>query len=340
MAKMVAMEYANWQHPGDAPDVNDPNAVSLPFLRTFEPWIGHSYAGGTGSGSGNNQESSSEAMQSWLGLVLLGQALNDPAMTSAGIMGYTMESKAVQEQYFNNAPDSTNPDGTAFPTAFASPGGVPHSNVGINFDGAKVYATYFGTSPEYILGIQSLPIWPSLDYLGRNSTAAAAATANLLAERNVYYNQAATNPNYNPASPGVYNTFASFDSPNGFGGTDWLNIALGFQATYDPQATADEYARIIAEQTPTADQGTTGLYYFMDSSYQTYGNRDYSAHFSVPLGGVYSHGSDSTTMSNTLTYMAYNPGPTAETVEGARQQQRRDRHLRRPARVQRGHALQ
>ncbi len=315
MAEMVAMEYANWLHPGDTPDVNDAAAGSLPFLRTFEPWIGHSYAGGTGSGGGNNEESSSEAIQSWVGMVLLGQALNDPALTSAGMMGYTMESRAIEEQWFNNAPGATDSDGTTFPSTFANSQGVPNSNVGINFDGGKVYATYFGANPEYILGIQSLPIWPSLDYLGQDSTAAAAAIVNMLAERNVYYNNAANNPNYNPADPGTYNTFASFDSPDGFGGTDWLNIALGFQATYDPQATADEYARIIAEQTPTATAGTTGLYYYIDHSYQTYGNRDWDYHLSVPLGGVYTHGSDDTTMSNTRTYMAYNPGTTAETVE-------------------------
>jgi len=75
-------------------------------------------------------------------------------MTSAGLMGCTMESKAAEEQWFNNASGSTNPDGTALPSTFASAQGIPHSNVGINFDGAKVYATYFGTSPEYILGIQ------------------------------------------------------------------------------------------------------------------------------------------------------------------------------------------
>jgi endoglucanase Acf2 len=315
MAKMVAMQYANWLHPSDTPDVNDPNAISLPFLRTFEPWIGHSYAGGTGSYGGNNQESTSEAIQSWLGLVLLGQALNDPAMTSAGIMGYTFESKAVQEQWFNNAPGSTNPDGTAFPSTFADAQGNPHSNVGINFDGGKGYGTYFGGNPEFILGIQALPIWPSLDFLGRNRAAAAAATQNMLTERNVYYNQTTNNPNYNPASPGVYNTFASFDVPNGFGGADWLNITLGFQAEYDPQATANEYARDIAQQGGAASQGTTGLYYWQDHSYQTYGNRDWNYHLSVPLGGVYSHGSDGTTMSNTRTYMAYDPGNTPETVQ-------------------------
>jgi hypothetical protein len=312
---MVAMQYANWLHPGDTPDLSDPNAISLPFLRTFEPWIGHSYAGGTGSGGGNNQESTSEAIQSWLGLVLLGQALNDPAMTSAGIMGYTLESRAVQQQWFNNAPGSTNPDGTAFPSTFADSQGVPHSNVGINFDGGKTYATYFGGQPEFILGIQALPVWPSLDFLGRNSAAAATATANMLAERNVFYNNPANNPNYIPGSPGTYNTFASFDVPGGFGGADWLNITLGFQATYDPQATANEYARIVAQQTGAAGQGTTGLYYFQDHSYQTYGNRDWNYHLSVPLGGVYTHGSDGTTLSNTRTYMAYNPGTTAETVQ-------------------------
>jgi endoglucanase Acf2 len=315
MAKMVAMQYANWLHPGDTPDVNDPNAISLPFLRTFDPWLGHSYAGGVSSGAGNNQESTSEAIQSWLGLVLLGQALGDPAMTSAGMMGYTMESKAVQEQWFNNAPGSTNPDGTAFPSTFVDAQGIPHSNVGINFDSAKVYATYFGTSPEFILGIQALPIWPSLDFLGRNQAVAAAATQNMLAERNVYYNQAATNPNYNPASPGTDNTFASFDVPGGFGGADWLNITLGFQAEYDPQATANEYARDIAQHGDAANQGTTGLYYWQDHSYQTYGNRDWRYHLSVPLGGVYSHGSDGTTMSDTHTFMAYNQGATAETVQ-------------------------
>src|SRR5262249_14679530 len=140
-------------------------------------------------------------------------------------------------------------------------------------------------------------------------------TQNMLAERNVYYNQASTNPNYNPASPGTYNTFASFDVPGGFGGADWLNITLGFQAEYDPQATANEYARDIAQQDGAAGQGTTGLYYWQDHSYQTYGNRDWRYHLSVPLGGVYVHGSDGTTMSNTRTYMAYNPGTTAETVQ-------------------------
>ncbi len=314
MAKMVAMQYANWLHTGDAAAAGlSPDAASLPFLRTFEPWIGHSYAGGTGSYNGNNQESTSEAIQSWPGLVLLGQALNDPQMTSAGMMGYTLEAKSVQEQWFNTALGNSNANGTGLPSSFADPAG-PHSNVGINFDGGKGYGTYFGTNPEYILGIQALPIWPSLDFLGRDAADAAAATQDMLAERNYYYNQAQHNPNYDPAHPGTYNTFASFDNKGGFGGPDWLNINLGFQATYNPQATANEYARILAQQTQAATQGTTGLYYFIDHSYQTYGTRDFTSHLSLPLGGVYTHGADGTTMAGTRTYMAYNPGTTATEV--------------------------
>ena len=300
MAKMVAMQYANWLHPGDTPDVNDPNAISLPFLRTFEPWVGHSYAGGTGSGGGNNEESSSEAIQSWLGIVLLGQALNDPAMTAAGMMGYTMESKAVQEQWFNQAPGATNMNGLAFPSSYAGVNqSTGFSNVAINFDGGKNYTTYFGANPEYILGIESLPIWPSLDFLGKNAAAAAAATQSMLNERVVYYN--------NPAD----NTWASFETG---GENDWLNIDLGFQSQYDPQATALQFARMIAQQTPTGVTGSTGLYYFQDHSDQTYGLRNWNEHLSLPLGGVYSHGSDSTTMSNTTTYMVYNPAATNTTV--------------------------
>jgi endoglucanase Acf2 len=55
MAKLVAKEYANW----DRTDTN------FPLFRTFDIWEGHSWAGGTSSAGGENQESSSEAMNSW-----------------------------------------------------------------------------------------------------------------------------------------------------------------------------------------------------------------------------------------------------------------------------------
>ena len=51
-----------------SPDRDDP---LFPFLRTFDPYAGHSWASGTALfGSGNNQESSSEAMNAWTGIIV------------------------------------------------------------------------------------------------------------------------------------------------------------------------------------------------------------------------------------------------------------------------------
>lgn len=55
---LIAKDYANWDH----------SDKRFPFLRTLDPWNGHSWAGGlgdAGNDNGNGQESTSEAMQSW-----------------------------------------------------------------------------------------------------------------------------------------------------------------------------------------------------------------------------------------------------------------------------------
>ena len=78
-------EYANW----------DRNDSDFPFLRNFDPWMGHSYAGGIGSPGGSNQESTSEAIQSWAALFFLGSLLGDEGMRDAGAFGYLSESNAT-----------------------------------------------------------------------------------------------------------------------------------------------------------------------------------------------------------------------------------------------------
>lgn len=97
MVKQVAKEYANW----------DRADTSYPFLRTFDIWDGHSYAGGFSSPGGNNQESSSEAMQPWSGLFLLGSMLGDPDITAAGAMGYSVESLATEEYWITTMAGAT-----------------------------------------------------------------------------------------------------------------------------------------------------------------------------------------------------------------------------------------
>lgn len=143
MATLVAKQYANW----DRADTN------FPFMRTFDIWGGHSYAGGFSSPGGNNQESSSEAMQSWAGLFMLGSALNNTGMRDAGAMGYVMERAAVREYWLDV-------HGDLLPAAYG------HSSTGILFDSGQAYATYFSGDPAWMYGIQWLPVATHLSYLG------------------------------------------------------------------------------------------------------------------------------------------------------------------------------
>ena len=91
MLKLIAKDYANW----------DRTDKRFPLFRTFDPWAGHSFAGGIGDGAGNGQESSSEAMQGWGGLYLLGLALGDDDMRDAGIFGYVSEARGTAEYWFD-----------------------------------------------------------------------------------------------------------------------------------------------------------------------------------------------------------------------------------------------
>ena len=81
----------------------------MPYLRTFDPYFGHSFAGGTGDGGGNNQESTSEAINSWFGLYLMGLALNDKQITDAGITGYLLETISAGEYWLDLYDDNFSP---------------------------------------------------------------------------------------------------------------------------------------------------------------------------------------------------------------------------------------
>ncbi|WP_156027470.1 glycosyl hydrolase [Mycetocola saprophilus] len=148
VATLVAQQYGNW----------DRTSKDYPYLRTFDTWSGHSYAGGFSSPGGNNQESSSEAIQSWAGLYLLGVALGNTQMRDAGAMGYVTERASVREYWLNV--------GGALPASYK------HSTTGILFDSGQAFATYFSGDPAWIYGIQWMPTAPWMNYLGWDRKAA------------------------------------------------------------------------------------------------------------------------------------------------------------------------
>jgi endoglucanase Acf2 len=266
MIKLVAQQYANWNR----------NDTFLPYLRTFDPWIGHSYAGGTSSGTGNNQESTSEAMQSWTGLLQLGDMLNDEAIRDVAAFGYMSESYATLEYWF----DWKN---RIFPANYA------HDIVGILFNGGMAYGTYFSASPVHIHGIQYLPVNPGFRYLARDKNWAATEYSNMMAEAN--------------AVDGYTNEIQF--------GDDWAHVALGFRLLYDPQYVATFLANNLA-LAPTnpnyiMDYEVAGMTYYYTHANQNLGSFSENFRTDFPQSSVFEK-------NGAFSYaVAYNPTASAKT---------------------------
>jgi endoglucanase Acf2 len=265
MAKQVAKQYANW----DRSDTN------FPFLRTFDIWEGHSWAGGFSSPTGNNQESSSEAVQSWGGLYLLGTALGDKDMTAAGAMGYAMETRAAMEYWFDVHGDnhSTN---------------FKHPIAGMVWSGGILYGTYFSGDPAWIFGIQWLPMSPMMDYFVRDRAFAIYSVHQMMVDQ---------------LQKKGSNDIGSM-------GTGLGNVILGEAAQINPNWVAEQMDDLWNANSPVAhDNDTPGLTYYMAHSYRMLGTIQWDYHMSLPMSRVYKN-----EKTGVVSYVVYNPGPAADIV--------------------------
>lgn len=163
-AAQVALRDPAWAAPGNwggmvnllAADIATParDRADYPFVRNFDPYEGHSWASGDADfADGNNQESSSEAVNAWAGLILWGEATGNVAMRDLGIWLYTQETEAIAEYWFD-LPH------TLFPPTF---GKVVAAQV---FGGRYSYNTWWTEEPRQIQGINLLPMTAASVYLG------------------------------------------------------------------------------------------------------------------------------------------------------------------------------
>ncbi|MDB5106381.1 MAG: putative glycoside hydrolase [Fibrobacteres bacterium] len=144
MVEMLIKDVAN----------TDDADTRFPRLRNFDPYAGHSWAHGSEYyGRGNNQESSSEAMNFHTGLYLWGLHTNNKAMRDLAIYLYTTESAAVQQYWFDA-------DKAVFPALY------PNPCVGQVLGAGGAYWTFFGASANFIHGINFLPLTTGSTYLG------------------------------------------------------------------------------------------------------------------------------------------------------------------------------
>ncbi len=140
-----------------AADIASPQATaSFPQYRNFDPYSGHSWASGTSPfADGNNQESSSEAVNAWNGLALWEQVRGNRA-------GYDQARWMMSVEAYGARTYFTNTDLGAFPAFTAK-------IVSLNWGGKRDYATWFSPEPSAMLGIQLIPMGPYAQYLGGDS---------------------------------------------------------------------------------------------------------------------------------------------------------------------------
>jgi len=281
---MIAKQYANW----DRADQN------FPFLRTFDPWMGHSYAGGISSFNGNNQESTSEAVQSWHALFFLGSVLGNNAMRDAGAFGYLSESLATLEYWFNRW-------GDVWPAAYSA----NRSVVGILWPWGYVYGTYFGVDPQWIHGIQMLPISPGFHHFNWGFTPAQASTYynNLLAEMHNFY---LGTGNTRMTDGGVVT-----ESEVG----DWGHVLYGFKMLFNPSLVTQRMAAAWNSPAGTDEHNfmrnnhEAGTSYFYAHALQNLGLIQLNYHMSIPTSATYFNATTGQT-----SHVVFNPSATQQTV--------------------------
>lgn len=144
MVKLLIRDTAGW----------DRKDTMFPFLRNFDVYAGHSWASGHARfGDGNNNESSSEAMNAWSGLILWGEATGDRAIRDLGIYLYTTEMHGIDEYWFDMHGEN-------------HAKGYTPSVVTMVWGGQGVNATWFSARPEHIHGINWMPFHGGSLYLG------------------------------------------------------------------------------------------------------------------------------------------------------------------------------
>ncbi|WP_440897031.1 glycosyl hydrolase [Amphibacillus sp. Q70] len=129
----------------------------FPYLRMFDPYSGNSWADGLATfDSGNNQESSSEAMHAWTNTILWAEATGNTELRDRAIYLYTTEMSAINEYFFDVhqeiLPDEYGPE-----------------IVTINWGGKMDFATWWQSGLVEKYAISWLPFHGGSLYLGHHS---------------------------------------------------------------------------------------------------------------------------------------------------------------------------
>jgi endoglucanase Acf2 len=150
MVELLVADIANTQR----------GSADFPYIRNYDAYEGHSWAVGIGGvdkygNFGNNQESSSEAVNAWAGLILWGEVTGNRELRDLGIYLYANETNAIGHYWFDLHKLVFPPEYKAVETSMV-------------FGGMYVHNTWWTDEPRQIHGINLLPIVGFSTYLGRD----------------------------------------------------------------------------------------------------------------------------------------------------------------------------
>jgi endoglucanase Acf2 len=135
---------------------NERGRPDFPYLRNFDPYEGHSWASGVSlSPDGNNQESSSEAVNAWAALMVWGALQNKPELVELGTYLYTTEIQAINHYWFDI-------HGLTLPKEYQN------VEVSMLFGGKSAHNTWWIDEPRQIHGINLLPLTAASTYLAQS----------------------------------------------------------------------------------------------------------------------------------------------------------------------------
>ncbi len=256
-----------------SPDRDDP---MFPLLRNFDIYEGHSWADGKGDfADGNDNESSSEAMNAWTGIILWGEATGNVKLRDLGIYLYVTEKDAIDNYWFDAH--------RLYPAAFTMP------MVSMLWGAKAVYATWFSGDPISMHGINILPVQSGSLYLGTDPALVRRNVEGLTTERKA---RDAKDPKRGP----VARVGANWG--------DWGDIIQMYHALSDaPGAIAETN---FETQSIEGGNSRANLYLWL-SVFNAVGAVDASISADTTSYAVFKKG-------GRRTYIAYNPGKAAKTV--------------------------
>ncbi|EOD81329.1 hypothetical protein D515_04230 [Grimontia indica] len=259
----------------------------FPYLRNFDPANGFSWASGHANFAlGNNNESTSEAANSYGAIILYGLIKGDQELVDKGIYLHA-SSAATYWEYWNNLDGYRNAS-PSYPDLGDSYDNFPDNynqiTTSIIWGQGASFSTWFSPAFAHILGIQGLPLNPLVFHVGLHA-------------------------DYMKDYVELGLTESSNRKPSGLLDGHWRDIWWNLWAMTDADASIADYETVGSNYIPEEGESKAHTYHWI-YNWQALGQLETGTGeltADYPAAVAFKNG-------NTMTYLVYNYDDVAKTV--------------------------